>query len=438
MGRAIALFALIVLVAIAAVPLFRFRLPSTFDGLRRLDRGSGLAHRPATALADELAAGERDQVSLALWRAHVEQALRAANALKAGTPRPRLPSLRSRGGARAGPAGRLRHVLCGVRRARPAHHRGVRLGRRRAGEEFPRRRLGDAADLHRQAAGDPARRPRRRNASGRGGADRAGRQRAGDPRERRERTRGRHQRRHRGRKPRGCADATRRNRGAPLYHHGSRHRDLARRARRRCDLHVRGHSGSRADHRAHQGPGAAGARLAAARLQDRGRLRRHRRAGDVRAEAEGRSGRPGAATALRRAGLLARAAAGAHAQRRRPDHEGSLRSSLGRRRGGADADRERRGRQRGLEHADRVQVAGARVRQAAAARADRAAAHPGARRRGEAEGADGARRAVDRAGTVHAGAGALSRPALDLLRADAARSPTTSCATSWRGCGRWR
>jgi uncharacterized protein (TIGR02302 family) len=90
MGRAIALFVLIVLIAVAAVPLFRFRLPSTFDGLRRLDRGSGLAHRPATALADELAAGEQDQVSRALWRAHVEQALRAANALKAGTPRPRL------------------------------------------------------------------------------------------------------------------------------------------------------------------------------------------------------------------------------------------------------------------------------------------------------------------------------------------------------------
>ena len=91
MGRAIALFVLVVLIAVAAVPLFRFRLPSTFDGLRRLDRGSGLKHRPATAIADDLAAGEHDQVSLALWRAHVEQALRAANALKAGTPRPRLP-----------------------------------------------------------------------------------------------------------------------------------------------------------------------------------------------------------------------------------------------------------------------------------------------------------------------------------------------------------
>src|SRR5437588_3470621 len=89
-GRAVALFVLTLLVAIAAVPLFRFRLPSTFDSLRRLDRGSGLKHRPATAIADELAAGEQDQVSRALWRAHVEQALRAAHALKAGTPRPRL------------------------------------------------------------------------------------------------------------------------------------------------------------------------------------------------------------------------------------------------------------------------------------------------------------------------------------------------------------
>jgi len=91
LGRAVGLFVLVVLLAVAAVPLLRFRLPSTFDGLRRLDRGSGLKHRPATALADELAAGEQDQVSTALWRAHVEQALRAANSLKAGTPRPRLP-----------------------------------------------------------------------------------------------------------------------------------------------------------------------------------------------------------------------------------------------------------------------------------------------------------------------------------------------------------
>ena len=91
MGRAVALFVLVVLIAVAALPLLRFRFPSTYDGLRRLDRGSGIAHRPATALADEIATGERDQVSLALWRAHVEQAVRTAASLKAGTPRPRLP-----------------------------------------------------------------------------------------------------------------------------------------------------------------------------------------------------------------------------------------------------------------------------------------------------------------------------------------------------------
>ena len=50
----------------------------------------------------------------------------------------------------------------------------------------------------------------------------------------------------------------------------------------------------RADHRARQGAGGAAARLAAARLQDRGRLRRGRRAGDVRAQAvaDGRAPRP--------------------------------------------------------------------------------------------------------------------------------------------------
>ena len=98
-GRAVALFILTVLIAVAAVPLFRFRLPSTFDGLRRLDRGSGLKHRPATALADELASGEQDQVSRALWRAHVEQALRAANALEGparAAPEAAISSIRSR------------------------------------------------------------------------------------------------------------------------------------------------------------------------------------------------------------------------------------------------------------------------------------------------------------------------------------------------------
>ena len=51
-----------------------------------------------------------------------------------------------------------------------------------------------------------------------------------------------------------------------------------------------------------------------------GGLRRDRRQREFRAEAEGRTRRARAASALRRAGLCAGAAAGAHPQRRRADH----------------------------------------------------------------------------------------------------------------------
>src|SRR5262249_61277745 len=66
------------------------RVPSRIEGLRRLDRNSGLPHRPATAIADEIAAPTEDSYSVALWRAHIERALRAAKTLRAGTPMPRL------------------------------------------------------------------------------------------------------------------------------------------------------------------------------------------------------------------------------------------------------------------------------------------------------------------------------------------------------------
>ena len=51
--------------------------------MRRLDRNSGLPHRPATAIADEIAAPTEDSYSVALWRAHIERALRAAKTLRA-------------------------------------------------------------------------------------------------------------------------------------------------------------------------------------------------------------------------------------------------------------------------------------------------------------------------------------------------------------------
>ena len=59
-------------------------------GLRRLDRSSGEMHRPATAIADDIAANGNDPVAQALWRAHVERALLSARKIKAGWPMPRL------------------------------------------------------------------------------------------------------------------------------------------------------------------------------------------------------------------------------------------------------------------------------------------------------------------------------------------------------------
>src|SRR5579863_2265887 len=53
-ARAVALFGFLVLTAAATVPLVLVRFPSRHDGLRRLDKNAGLAHRPATAIGDEL------------------------------------------------------------------------------------------------------------------------------------------------------------------------------------------------------------------------------------------------------------------------------------------------------------------------------------------------------------------------------------------------
>ncbi|MPZ56646.1 MAG: TIGR02302 family protein [Rhizobiales bacterium] len=91
LARAIGLFACLALIAVSAVPLLFVRLPSKADALRRLDRLSGVVHRPATAMADTLAAPADDPLSSALWRAHVERAIAAARALRAGMPAPKVP-----------------------------------------------------------------------------------------------------------------------------------------------------------------------------------------------------------------------------------------------------------------------------------------------------------------------------------------------------------
>jgi len=90
LGRAAGLVAFGGLALWAAFPFVFLRLPGFADALHRLDRVSGLRHRPATTLADRLAVNAQDPYALTLWNAHVARSLQNANALRAGAPAPRL------------------------------------------------------------------------------------------------------------------------------------------------------------------------------------------------------------------------------------------------------------------------------------------------------------------------------------------------------------
>ncbi len=83
----VGLFALLALGAL--LPLVRFRWPTREEGLSRLDRGTGIRHRPATALSDTLTS--QDPVSQALWQAQRERTLASLKRIRAGLPSPRLP-----------------------------------------------------------------------------------------------------------------------------------------------------------------------------------------------------------------------------------------------------------------------------------------------------------------------------------------------------------
>jgi uncharacterized protein (TIGR02302 family) len=83
----VALFAALTLGAL--FPLIRFHWPTREEALSRLDRGTGIRHRPATALTDTLATN--DPVALALWREQRERTLNSIKRIRAGLPSPRLP-----------------------------------------------------------------------------------------------------------------------------------------------------------------------------------------------------------------------------------------------------------------------------------------------------------------------------------------------------------
>lgn len=86
-ARIIALLVFAGGLVLAGRGLFPLRLPTRADALARLDTHSALSHRPATALADQLASRPEDPVSAALWRAHLARARGVAHRLRPGLPR---------------------------------------------------------------------------------------------------------------------------------------------------------------------------------------------------------------------------------------------------------------------------------------------------------------------------------------------------------------
>ena len=86
------LAAFAIALGLAAFRLARtLRLPSRGEGERRIERDSGLAHRPLTALDDRLAVGCGDAMSETLWRAHLARMRKALGRIRVAWPRPGLP-----------------------------------------------------------------------------------------------------------------------------------------------------------------------------------------------------------------------------------------------------------------------------------------------------------------------------------------------------------
>lgn len=70
--------------------LSRLLMPSQDDARRRLEKDSGLLHRPLTALEDSLAGPDTDDEARELWRLHRRRALASVRKLRMGLPSPGL------------------------------------------------------------------------------------------------------------------------------------------------------------------------------------------------------------------------------------------------------------------------------------------------------------------------------------------------------------
>ncbi len=85
---------LVFLVALAAAlkPLYGVRWPGRDDALRRIERTSGLRHRPLATLDDQIADPAAGPETRRLWQEHRARLLAGLRRLRAGPPRSHLPA----------------------------------------------------------------------------------------------------------------------------------------------------------------------------------------------------------------------------------------------------------------------------------------------------------------------------------------------------------
>ncbi len=73
----------------ALVSVARIPWPSREEAIRRIERVSGVPHRPATSYEDTVSAPSSDPATQAIWQAHRTRMAALLAKLKAGKPRPR-------------------------------------------------------------------------------------------------------------------------------------------------------------------------------------------------------------------------------------------------------------------------------------------------------------------------------------------------------------
>ena len=93
LGRMIGVAFFALLLAASTFGLWTLAPLSRREALRRIDRVSGVAHRPASVLDDTLATAGRDPSTDALWALHRKRAETQASRLRPGKPSPRAVEL---------------------------------------------------------------------------------------------------------------------------------------------------------------------------------------------------------------------------------------------------------------------------------------------------------------------------------------------------------